>query len=75
MTWAAIELLRWETLYYPAYSSDLAFTDYQLFWFMDHFFREKNISDIGSIKKEAGQLFDHKLASLYEKGVKSLLEI
>ena len=75
MTWAAIELVGWETLYYPAYSSDLALTDYHLFLFMDHFFREKNFSDMGSIKKEAGQFFDHKLASLYEKGIRSLLEI
>jgi len=41
---------------------------------MHHFFREKNLSDMGSIRKEAGQLFDHKLASLYEKGIKSLPE-
>ena len=74
MTLATIELLVWETLYYPAYTSDLALIDYHLFRFMDHFFREKNFSDMGSIKKEAGKFFDHKLASLYEKGIKSLPE-
>jgi histone-lysine N-methyltransferase SETMAR len=73
-TQATIEQLGWEVLSHPAYSPDLAPSDYHLFRSMEHFFREKSFSDLESIKKEVTQFFDHKPASFYEKGIKSLPE-
>ena len=50
-TQATIENLDWEVLPHPAYSPDLAPTDYHLFRSMEHFFREKSYSDSENIKK------------------------
>ena len=73
-TQATIENLGWEVLPHPAYSPDLAPTDYHLFRSMEHFFREKSYSDSENIKKDVTQFFELKPASFYERGIKSLPE-
>ncbi len=73
-TQATIESLGWEVLSHPAYSPDLAPTDYHLFRSMEHFFREKNYFDLETIKKDVAQFFNLKPASFFEKGIKSLPE-
>ena len=73
-TRATIENLDWEVLAHPAYSPDLAPTDYHLFRSMEHFFREKSYKDLESIKKDVAQFFDLKPASFYERGINSLPE-
>ena len=45
-TQATIEELGWEVLPHPAYSPDLAPSYYHLFRSMQHFFREKQYSDL-----------------------------
>lgn len=64
-----LEKLGWEVLPHPAYSPDLAPSDYHLFRSMEHFFREKNFLDLESIKKDLGRFFDLKPPSFYEKGI------
>ena len=73
-TRATIESLNWEVLPHPAYSPDLAPSDYHLFRSMEHFFREKTYAKIEEIKKDVSQYFDQKPASFYERGIKLLPE-
>jgi histone-lysine N-methyltransferase SETMAR len=44
------ENLGWEVLPGPAYSSDLALSDYNLFRLMQHFLSEKTFQEIESVK-------------------------
>lgn len=73
-THATIGRLGWEVLSHPAYSPDLAPSDYHLFRSMEHFFREKTYNDLESIRKDIDQFFELKPASFYEKGIRSLPE-
>ncbi len=73
-TRATIERLGWEVLPHPAYSPDLAPTDYHLFRSMQHFFSEKRYTDLEIVKKDVVQFFDLKKASFYEKGIRLLPE-
>ena len=71
-TWATIENLGWEVLPHPAYSPDLAPSDYHLFRSMEHFFREKSYTDLQSIKKDVTQFFELKPEKFYESGIRQL---
>ena len=73
-TQATIAELGWEVLPHPAYSPDLAPSDYHLFRSMEHFFREKKYVDLQSIKKDVSTFFDLKPASFYERGIQLLPE-
>lgn len=73
-TQATIERLGWEVLPHPAYSPDLAPSDYHLFRSMQHFFREKSYSDFENLRKDTIQFFEQKPASFFEKGIQSLPE-
>ena len=73
-TQATIERLGWEVLPHPAYSPDLAPSDYHLFRSMEHFFREKNYTDLTSLQKDVDCFFSLKEASFYQKGIHLLPE-
>lgn len=73
-TQATIERLGWEVLPHPAYSPDLAPSDYHLFRSMEHFFREKTYADLQSLRKDVDQFFDIKPASFYHRGIHLLPE-
>jgi histone-lysine N-methyltransferase SETMAR len=73
-TCKTIEELGWEVLPHPAYSPDLAPSDYHLFRSMEHFFRERSYLEIENIKKDVASFFASKPASFYEKGIHSLPE-
>ena len=73
-TQATIEKLGWEVLSHPAYSPDLAPSDYHLFRSMERFFREKQYVDLENIKKDVGQFFDLKPVSFYQRGIQQLPE-
>ena len=62
-TQETIETLGWEVLSHPAYSPDLAPSDYHLFWSMQHFLKEKSYSDVESIRKDVAQFFASKPVS------------
>ena len=57
MTQSTIERLGWDFLSHPAYSPDLAPTDYHLFRSIELFFREKSFFKVQSIKKYLGSVF------------------
>ena len=73
-TQATIEKLGWEVLPHPAYSPDLAPSDYHLFRSMEHFFREKTYADLESIRKDVDQFFNLKPTSFYQRGIQLLPE-
>ncbi len=73
-TQATIAELGWQVLPHPAYSPDLAPSDYHLFRSMEHFFRGKSYSDVESIRKDVGQYFAHQPTRFHEKGIQSLPE-
>ncbi len=60
VTKETIENLGWEVLPHPAYSPDLAPSDYHLFRSMEHFFREKSFEDFKSVEKEVENYFASK---------------
>ena len=56
-----IEVLGWEVLPRPAYSPDLAPSDYYLFWSMQHFFKGKSYTEVESINKDLDLHFSSKI--------------
>ena len=64
----------WEVLPHPAYSPNLAPSDYHLFRSTQHFLSEKTFQDIESVRKEVVQYFDFKPVSFFEKRIQSLPE-
>jgi [histone H3]-lysine36 N-dimethyltransferase SETMAR len=69
-----IENLGWEVLPHPAYSPDLASSDYHLFRSMQHFFQEKIYTEVESIKKYLDSYFSSRPESFYKRGMQSLPE-
>ena len=60
MTKQAIIDLGWEVLAHPAYSPDLAPSDYHLFRSMEHFLRGKEFENNEDLKKSPGSVFRFK---------------
>ena len=69
-----IENLGREVLPHPAYSPDLAPSDYHLFRSMQHFFQEKIYTEVESIKKDLDSYFSSRPESFYKRGIPSLPE-
>ena len=58
-TKVTIERLGWEVLPHPAYSPDLAPSDYHLLRSIEHFFKEKTYVDLQSLRKVVDLVFQH----------------
>jgi [histone H3]-lysine36 N-dimethyltransferase SETMAR len=69
-----IENLGREVLPHPAYSPDLAPSDYRLFRSMQHFFQEKIYTEVESIKKDVDSYFSSRPKSFYNSGIQPLPE-
>jgi [histone H3]-lysine36 N-dimethyltransferase SETMAR len=69
-----IENLGREVLPHPAYSPDLAPSDYHLFRSMQHFFQEKIYTEVESIKKDLDSYFSSRPESFYKSGIQQLPE-
>ena len=69
-----IENLGREVLPHPAYSPDLAPSDYHLFRSMQHFFQEKIYTEVESIKKDLDSYFSSRPESFYKSRIQPLPE-
>ena len=69
-----IENLGREVLPHPAYSPDLAPSDYHLFRSMQHLFQEKIYTEFESIKKDLDSYFSSRPESFYKSGIQPLPE-
>ena len=66
--------LGWVTIPHPAYSPDLAPTDYHLFRSLSNHLREKKFDDESSLKTNLADFFSQKSKDFYERGIFSLPE-
>ena len=66
--------LGWIIIPHPAYSSDLAPTDYHLFRSLSHHLREKKFDDKNDVKTDVANFFGQKAQDFYERGILSLPE-
>ena len=66
--------LGWVTIPHPAYSSDLAPTDYHLFRSLSNHLREKKFDNESSLKMDLAEFFRQKSKDFYERGIFSLPE-
>jgi histone-lysine N-methyltransferase SETMAR len=73
-TQQTIENLGWEVLSRPAYSSDLALSEYYLFRSVQNFLSEKTYQETERVKKEVAQYFASLQVSFFEKGIRSVPE-
>lgn len=66
--------LGWELLNHPAYSPDLAPSDYHLFRSIEHFLRGRRFNDDGQVEIAVRQFFESKPDQWYRRGIELLLE-
>ena len=66
--------LEWEILPHPAYSPDLAPTDYHLFRALQHHLDEKKFDDRQALQEDLEQFFESQPRDFWEKGIHSLPE-
>ena len=59
--------LGWVTIPHPAYSPDLASTDYHLFRSLSNHLREKKFDDESNLKMDLADFFSQKSKDFYEK--------
>jgi [histone H3]-lysine36 N-dimethyltransferase SETMAR len=64
--------LGWITIPHPAYSPDLAPTDYHLFRSLSNYMREKKFPDENDLKLNLENFFNNKSLDFYERGIVSL---
>ena len=62
------------TLPHPAYSQDLAPSDYHLFCSVAHFLKERRFENIDDLKNKCHQFFESKDKSWYRIGIEQLAE-
>ena len=67
-TRSTIENLDWEVLSHPAYSPDLAHSDYHLFRSMQHLLSEKKLLILGGNQKRHESIFHLKTSQLLRAG-------
>jgi [histone H3]-lysine36 N-dimethyltransferase SETMAR len=66
--------LYWTTLLHPAYSLDIAPSDYHLFRSMEYYFKDKTFQTKSGVKSAIVAFFNSKLAGFFKKGIFSLNE-
>ena len=66
------KMKKWKVLAHPAYSPDLAPSDYHLFRSMEHFLRGKEFENNEDLKNHLDQYFDSKPQSFYREGIREL---
>ena len=66
--------LRWIIIPHPAYSPDLAPTDYHLFRSVSHHLLEKKFDKGNDVKMDIANFFGQKSQDFYERGILSLPE-
>jgi hypothetical protein len=64
--------LGWEVSPYPAYSPDLAPSDYYLFRSMEHFLREKKFKNEEDLRNQLDLYFSSNSAAFYRDGIRQL---
>src|SRR5262245_45481822 len=74
LTRNTLEELRWEVLPHPAYSPDLAPSDYHLFRSLQTGLEEKEFENSEEVKKYLQSFFDQKSSAFYERGIRALPE-
>ncbi|KAL4478243.1 hypothetical protein ABPG72_016555 [Tetrahymena utriculariae] len=67
-----IQELGWEVLPHPAYSPDLAPSDYHLFRSMEHYLREKQFNNIQDLRNFIESYFNSKDQQFFNEGIRNL---
>jgi histone-lysine N-methyltransferase SETMAR len=74
MTMAKLVRMGWEALNHPAYSPDLAPSDYHLFRSMQHSLAGQRFVNRDQVENHISQYFDSKSQDFYERGIELLPE-
>lgn len=69
-----IERMGWEALLHPAYSPDLAPSDYHLFRSMQHSLAGRRFEDRDAVENFVSEYFDSKSSDFYKRGIELLPE-
>jgi [histone H3]-lysine36 N-dimethyltransferase SETMAR len=72
LTKAKLHELGWEVLPHPAYSPDLAPSDYHLFWDLQHELDEQHFENDEDVKKWLQSYFDQKPRIFFDRGIRRL---
>lgn len=73
VTQQKIKQLGWELLPHPAYSPDIAPSDYHLFRSMTHYLHDKKFNSDDDVKNAMVEFFDSKSEDFYGDGIRSLV--
>jgi len=65
--------LNWEVLAHPAYSPDLAPSDYHMFSHMDRFVKEKQFHNQDMVENAVREFFESRNPEFFAKGIYDLL--
>jgi [histone H3]-lysine36 N-dimethyltransferase SETMAR len=71
-TWVTLVELGWQVLPHPAYSPDLAPSDYHLFRELARFLQEKSFDDFAHVKKTIRNFFASLSPEFFAKGIDEL---
>ena len=74
LTQQKMKELSWEVLPHPAYSPDLAPSDYYLFKSLEHFLRGTRFTEIDQVEAALRDYFESKDQTFYKAGIESLAE-
>ncbi len=72
LTRQTLEKFRWEVLPHPAYSPDLAPSDYHLFRSLSDHLRGKHFDEPAALEKWIEDFFNQKSSDFYRNGIMDL---